>query len=57
MFLNSPIAEFRNAKSSSHFVQLLVLIFISMPAASQVLRGNCGNPDPGHQHCWMHQGN
>src|SRR5882762_6693695 len=43
MFLNRPIAEFRKAY---RILCSLVLISISMPVASQVLRGNCGNPDP-----------
>src|SRR5258706_16407979 len=43
MFLNRPIAEFRKAYRT---LCGLVLISISMPAASQVLRGNCGHPDP-----------
>ena len=45
MFLNRPIAEFRKAKAYLTLCSL-VLISISMPAASQILRGNCGNPDP-----------
>src|ERR1700692_2877767 len=45
MFLDRPIAEFRKAKVY-RILCSLVLISISMPAASQVLRGNCGNPDP-----------
>src|SRR3977135_1733063 len=43
MSLNRPIAEFRKACRT---LCSLVLISISMPAASQVLRGDCGNPDP-----------
>ena len=45
MFLNRAIAEFRKAKAYLALCSL-VLISISMPAASQILRGNCGNPDP-----------
>src|ERR1700692_4256241 len=45
MFLDRPIAEFRKAKAYRTLCSL-VLISISMPAASQTLRGNCGNPDP-----------
>src|SRR5260370_29940722 len=45
MFLNRPIAEFRKAKAYRTLCSL-VLISISIPAASQVLRGNCGSPDP-----------
>jgi tetratricopeptide (TPR) repeat protein len=39
------IAESRKAKAYRTLCGL-VLISISMPAASQALRGNCGNPDP-----------
>src|ERR1700691_6138558 len=45
MFLDCRIAEFRKAKAYRTLCGL-VLISISMPAASQVLRGHCGNPDP-----------
>lgn len=43
MFFNRPIAELSKACRASC---CLVLFCISMPAASQTLRGNCGNPDP-----------
>ena len=43
MFLDRPLAELRKAY---RILCSLVLISISMPAASQGLRGNCGNPDP-----------
>ncbi|HKX63861.1 MAG TPA: hypothetical protein VJM78_01025, partial [Rhizomicrobium sp.] len=43
MSLDRAIAEFRKACLT---LCSLVLIFISMPAESQVRRGNCGNPDP-----------
>src|SRR6185503_12843232 len=45
MFLDLPIAAFRGAKAF-RMLWALALISISTPAASQVLRGNCGNPDP-----------
>ena len=44
MFPNRPISEFRKARACRTLCSL-VLIFISTPAASQVLRDNCGNPD------------
>jgi len=45
MSLDRPMAEFRKAKARRTLCSL-VLFFLSMPAASQTLRGNCGNPDP-----------
>ena len=45
MVLNRPIAKARKAKVRRTLCSL-VLLSISMPAASQVMRGNCGNPDP-----------
>jgi hypothetical protein len=45
VFLDRSIAVFRKAKAYRTLCSL-VLISISMPAASDVLRGNCGNPDP-----------
>src|SRR3982751_3803462 len=45
MLLSPPIAAFRGAKAF-RMLCALVLISISMPAASQILRGKCGNPDP-----------
>src|SRR4051794_38928149 len=44
MLLSPPIAAFRKAKACCTLCGL-VLISISMPAASKVLRGKCGNPD------------
>src|ERR1700743_3369385 len=43
MLLDRPMAGFRQPCRT---LCGLVLICISMPAASQALRGNCGNPDP-----------
>lgn len=45
MFLGPSIEAFRGAKAF-RILWALVLISISAPAASQALRGNCGNPDP-----------
>src|SRR3954470_10921217 len=45
MLLSPPIAAFRAAKAF-RMLCALVLISISTPAASQTLRGKCGDPDP-----------